>query len=67
MELPGSMLSFVSDVAIKRITAGVEARRRPSLPSSDPLAGSSPSGKINFERNKNARARFIDALFGIAT
>ena len=51
---PGSMLSFASGNAIKRITAGVKARRADrSLLSFDLLAGPSPSGKVSFERKKN--------------
>ncbi|MGD0182666.1 MAG: hypothetical protein ABSC15_22875 [Terriglobales bacterium] len=42
---PGSLLSFASGRAIKRITAGVKARRRPySRKVFDLLAGPSPSG-----------------------
>jgi hypothetical protein len=33
---PGSVFSSVGGSAIKRITAGVKARRRPPLPNSDP-------------------------------
>jgi hypothetical protein len=50
---PGSILSSGSGSAIKRITAGVKARRDRSLLKSDLLAGPSPSGKISFERKKN--------------
>jgi hypothetical protein len=40
---PGGVLSSASDSAIKRITAGVKARRRPSLgKSSDLLPGLHP-------------------------
>jgi hypothetical protein len=43
---PGSVLSFASGSAIKRITAGVKARRRPfSAKVSILLVGPSPSGK----------------------
>ena len=49
---PGSMLSFPSGSEIKRITAGVKAPPRPSLPSFDLLDGPSPSGKVNFERKQ---------------
>ena len=55
---PGSMLSFVSGSAIKRITAGVKARRDRSLLSFDLLAGPSPSGKVSFERKKNTAFRW---------
>ena len=52
-DYPGSMLSFASGSAIKRITVGVKARRDRSLLSFDLLAGPSPSGKVSFERKKN--------------
>jgi hypothetical protein len=55
---PGSMLSFASGSAIKRITAGVKARRDRSLLSFDLLAGPSPSGKVSFERKKNTAFRW---------
>ena len=55
---PGSMLSFASGSAIKRITAGVKARRADrSLLSFDLLAGPSPSDKVSFERKKNTALR----------
>src|ERR1700720_2626267 len=47
---PGSMLSFASGSAIKRITAGVKARRDRSLLKSRSAAGPSPSGNVSFER-----------------
>ena len=51
---PGSMLSFASGSAIKRIRAGVKARRWTVLSkSSDLRVGPSPSGKVSFERKKN--------------
>src|SRR5437879_2012964 len=47
---PGSVLSFVSGSAIKRIRAGVKAPSPTVLcQSSDLLAGPSPSGKVSFE------------------
>jgi hypothetical protein len=56
-DYPGSMLSFTSGSAIKRITAGVKARRDRSLLSFALLAGPSPSGKVSFERKKNTAFR----------
>ena len=50
---PGSMLSLDSGSAIKRITAGVKARRDRGLPSFDLLVGPSPSRLNQFERKKN--------------
>jgi hypothetical protein len=55
---PGSMLSFASGSAIKRITAGVKARRDRSLLKSRSAAGPSPSGKISFERKENTALRW---------
>src|ERR1019366_1647340 len=54
---PGSMLSFASGSAIKRITAGMKARRDRSLLKSRSAAGPSPSGKVSFERKKNTALR----------
>ena len=55
---PGSMLSFASGSAIKRIRAGVKARRWTVLSkSSDLRVGPSPSGKVSFERKKNTALR----------
>jgi hypothetical protein len=55
---PGSVLSFASGSAIKRITAGVKARRRPfSAKVSILLVGPSPSGKVSFGRKKNTALR----------
>jgi hypothetical protein len=54
---PGSMLSFAPGSAIKRITAGVKARRDRSLLKSRSAAGPSPSGKVSFERKKNTALR----------
>ena len=54
---PGSMLSFASGSAIKRITAGVKARRDRSLLKSRSAAGPSPSGNVSFERKKNTALR----------
>jgi hypothetical protein len=56
---PGSMLSFASGSAIKRITAGVKARRDRSLlkfRSAGP--GLHPPGKVSFERKKNTALRW---------
>jgi hypothetical protein len=52
------MLSFASGSAIKRITAGVKARRDRSLLKSRSAAGPSPSGKISFERKENTALRW---------
>ena len=49
---PGSMLSLASGSAIKRITAGVKACRRPSLPSFDLGIGLHPPGKVSLERKR---------------
>jgi hypothetical protein len=54
---PGSLLSFSSGSAIKRITAGVKARRDRSLLKSRSAAGPSPSGNVSFERKKNTALR----------
>jgi hypothetical protein len=51
-DYPGSMLSFVSGSEIKRITAGVKAPPRPSLPSFDLLAGPSPSRLSQIQTKK---------------
>jgi hypothetical protein len=50
---PGSELSCASGSAIKRITAGVKARRDRFRLSFDLLAGPSPSRKVSFKRKKN--------------
>jgi len=54
---PGSMLSFASGSAIKRITAGVKARRRP-FPAKFRSAGRAFTlRKVSFERKKNTALR----------
>jgi hypothetical protein len=50
-------LSCVSGSAIKRITAGVKAGHRPSLPSFDLGTGLHPPGKDSLERKKNTAFR----------
>jgi hypothetical protein len=54
---PGSVLSFVSGSAIKRITAGVKARRDRSLLKFRSAGGPSPSGKVSFKRKENTAFR----------
>jgi hypothetical protein len=49
---PGSALSLASGSAIKRITAGVKARRGRPCQSLDLRAGPSPSGKVNFDEKR---------------
>jgi hypothetical protein len=49
---PGSLLSSVDDNAIKRITAGVRARRLVSLAKFDPATGLHPPAQISVERKK---------------
>jgi len=56
---PGSMLSWVSGSAIKRITAGVKPAADRRLLSFDLLAGPSPSRQSQFERKKNTAFRFF--------
>ena len=58
---PGTVLSFVSGSVIKRITAGVKARRDRSLRSFDLPAGPSPSGKVSFERKQEYSFLLWDA------
>jgi hypothetical protein len=55
---PESMLSIASGSAIKRITAGVKARRDRSLLKSRSAAGPSPSGKVSFEPKENTALRW---------
>jgi hypothetical protein len=50
-------LSCVSGSAIKRITAGVKAGHRPSLPSFDLGTGLHPPDKDSLERKKNTAFR----------
>jgi hypothetical protein len=50
---PGSELSSISGNEIKRITAGVKARRDRSRQVSICWPGLHPPGKISFERKKN--------------
>ncbi len=55
---PGSMLSFASGSAIKRITAGVKARRRPfSAKFSIGWPGLHPPAKSVSNENKNTALR----------
>ncbi len=55
---PGSMLSLVSGSAIRRITAGVEARRDRRLLSFDLLVGPSPS---RHSRHSNEKRILLSA------
>jgi hypothetical protein len=53
------MLSFAAGSAIKRITGWREGPPLTVLYESfDPLAGSSPSGKVSFKRKKNTASAF---------
>jgi hypothetical protein len=54
---PGSALSSVAGNAIKRITAGVKARRWSNRQSFEPATGLHPPARTSVERKKNARIR----------
>jgi hypothetical protein len=64
---PGSELSSVSGNAIKRITAGVKARRDRSRQVSICWPGLHPPGKVSFERKKNTPLTSQAANMPLAT
>jgi hypothetical protein len=59
---PGSLLSSVDDNAIKRITAGVRARRLVSLAKFDPATGLHPPAQISVERKKGSSPKSVMGL-----
>ncbi len=57
LSYPGSALSSVAGSAIKRITAGVKARRWSNRQSFEPATGLHPPARTSVERKKNERIR----------